>query len=395
MQPLTADSPQSLLDQISEIEPLIREHSARAEHERRLAQPVVEALRDRGYFRLFRPAARGGHELDPMAGFRIIEELSRIDSAVGWNVNIANSVEGTGGWFSDEVTREVFGPADTVMAGAWNPPRKAVPSDGGYLMSGRTPFASNCHNATWFTGLAHVFEHGEPRANETGAPITYVTLFPRSDVRIIDTWDTLGMRGTGSHDIELDEAFVPEERMVPFVPLEHPSSAYAGPFHRLSIWPSVGALVPTAFGIARAAIEDFLEIAGAKIPRYTGSVLRARPVVQSQIAQARGKLDAARALFSSVFEDMWQRALDGEYLELSHRARIQLACSHGIVASAEAVRLVHEAAGGSAIRNDQPFQRRFRDIHVLTQHAFVSASRLEDVGQVMLGVEPDWPFLHL
>jgi alkylation response protein AidB-like acyl-CoA dehydrogenase len=281
------------------------------------------------------------------------------------------------------------------MAGAWNPPRKAVPCEGGYRMSGRTPFTSNCHNATWFTGLAHVYENGEPRSDGTGAPISFVALFPKEDVRIIETWDTLGMRGTGSHDIEVDEAFVPEERMVPLVALERPGSAYAGPFHRLSIWPSVGALAAPAFGIARAAIDDFLEIAGGKIPRYTSSALRARPVVQSQIAQARGKLDAARALFYGVYDEMWQRALDGDHLELAHRARIQLACSHGIVASGEAVRLVHEAAGGSAIRNDQPFQRRFRDIHVLTQHAFVSASRLEDVGQVMLGLEPGWPFFHL
>ncbi|MHC4989753.1 MAG: acyl-CoA dehydrogenase family protein [Planctomycetota bacterium] len=395
MQPSTAACPLRLLDEIRDLEPLIRELAPQAERERRLSEPVVQALRDRGFFRLFRPAARGGFELDPMDGFRLIEELARIDSAAGWNVGLANAVETTGPWFCDEVTEEVFGPADTVMAGAWNPPRKAMPCDGGYLMSGRTPFASNCHNATWFTGLARVYDGDEPRSDESGHPITYVSLFPRADVRIIENWDTLGMCGTGSDDIVLDEVFVPEARMVPLVLLEHPSSAYAGPLHRLSVWPGVAVQVPSAFGIACAAIDDFLELAGVKTPRYTSSVLRARSVVQLQIAQARGKLDAARAYFYSVLEKVWQRALNGDDLELSHRAEIQLACSHGVVAAAEAVRLVHAAAGASAIRNDQPFQRHFRDIHVITQHAFVSASRLEDVGQVLLGLEPDWPFLHI
>ena len=122
-------------------------------------KPVSDALRDAGFFRMFRPASRGdGLELDPITAFRVFEELSRIDSAVGWNVVNANAGELFGAWYSDLVTEEVFGSPETVMAGGWNPPRKAVPADGGYRISGRTIFSSNCRSATWILGLANVFD---------------------------------------------------------------------------------------------------------------------------------------------------------------------------------------------------------------------------------------------
>lgn len=399
MHSLSMPSPSTsntILERIEEIAPLIRELAPQAERECRLAEPVAEALRDRGFFRLFRPESRGeGLDLDPVTGFQVIEELSCIDSAAGWNVAIANAIEPLGAWCSDEVTDEVFGAPDAILAGSWSPPRKAVPCTGGYHLSGRTPFASNCHSATWFTSLAHVHENGEPRLGETGAPITYLTFLPESDVEIIDNWDTLGMRGTGSHDIQVDGAFIPENRLVPLQPLETFPPAYDRPFSRLASWPGVAAQVPPAFGIARQAIEGFLELAGAKTPNFTSEVLRTRPVVQVQVARAQGRLDAARAFFYSVFEEMWERAVTGKNLEMADRARIQLACTHGVEAAAEAVDLVHSLAGTSGIRNDQPFQRHFRDIHVITQHAFVSASRFQAVGQVLLGVDPDWPFFQL
>ena len=125
------------------------------------------------------------------------------------------------------------------MAGGFFPPRRAVPVEGGYRLSGRCTFNSNCHAATWILGLAHVYDDGVERLDENGEPVTLMTLFPREKAEIIDNWDTLGMRGTGSHDVNVDDVFVPAERAVPFKPLEQPSPAYSGPWHRLTIWPSV------------------------------------------------------------------------------------------------------------------------------------------------------------
>lgn len=385
-----------LFGRVRELEPLIREYAPQAERERRLAQPVSDALQEAGFFRLFRPASRGdGLELDPVTAFRVFEELSRIDSAVGWNVQLANAAEVFGAWYSDDVTKEVFDAPDTIMAGAWNPPRRAVPADGGYRISGRTIFSSNCHSATWILGLANIFDGDTMRADENGAPVTLLTLFPMREAEIVDNWNTLGMRGTGSDDVVVEDVFVPEDRAVPLGPLGNPGSAYAGPFHRLSIWPAVACQVIPALGISRAAIDDFIEMATKKTPMYTATTLRERSVVQLQIAEAEAKLSAARSFLFSVYDELWQRAVDGESLDMSGRARCQLACSHAAVAAAEAVDRVHVAGGASAIRNEQPFQRYFRDAHVITQHAFVSPSRFEAAGQVLLGLEPDWPFFQL
>jgi alkylation response protein AidB-like acyl-CoA dehydrogenase len=357
---------------------------------------VSDALRDAGFFRLFRPASRGdGLELDPITAFRVFEELSRIDSAVGWNLTLANACELIGAWYSDRVTEEVFGSPETVMAGSFNPPRKAVPADGGYRISGRTIFSSNCRSATWILGLANVFDGDDMRVDERGAPVTLLTLFPMSETEIVDNWNTLGMRGTGSDDVVADDVFVPDERAVPFGPLENPGNAYAGPFHRLSIWPAVACQVSVALGIAGAASDYYSEWANKKTPMYTATALRERSVVQLQVAEAEAKLGAARCFLLAGLDEMWQRAKEGKSLDMSARARCQLASSHGVVAAAEAVDRVYLAAGGSAIRDEQPFQRYFRDVHVLTQHAFTSPSRFEAVGQIMLGLEPDWPFFQL
>ena len=124
------------------------------------------------------------------------------------------------------------------MAGAFSP-RRAIPVRAGYRLSGRCAFNSNCHAATWIVGLAHVYDDGVERLDENGEPVTLITLFPREKAEIIDNWDTLGMRGTGSHDVNVDDLFMPDDRAVPFKPLEQPSPAYSGPLHRLTAWPPV------------------------------------------------------------------------------------------------------------------------------------------------------------
>lgn len=383
-----------VLGRVAELEPMIRAASAEAEIERRLSAHVAEALRDAGCYHLFRPSSRGGLELDPVSAFRVIEELSRIDSAAGWNVALANACEPLGAWFSDETTAEVFGSRVTVVAGSFFPPRRAVPVRGGYRLSGRCTFNSNCHAATWIVGLAHVYDDGVERLDENGEPVTLITLFPREKAEIIDNWNTLGMRGTGSHDVNVDDLFVPAERAVPFKPLEQPGRAYSGPLHRLTIWHSVPCNAVPALGIAQAAIDEFAELATKKTPSYTTTTLKDRPIVQLRFATAVAKVESARAYLHEAFDAAWQGALDGRSLDLAGKARLQLVSSHVPIAAAEAVDLIHSLAGTTGIRNDQAFQRHFRDAHVITQHAYVCESRMEAVGQVRFGLDPNWPFLH-
>jgi alkylation response protein AidB-like acyl-CoA dehydrogenase len=203
------------------------------------------------------------------------------------------------------------------------------------------------------------------------------------------------MRGTGSHDVEMTDVFVPDHRTARLVSLERPGAAYDGPLYRFTIWASVAALAPIATGIARAMIDELLDTAKSKTPSYTAKTLGERSVVQSQIAQAEAKLGAARAYLYEALQQVWGRAVEGEAITLQQKVKIQLAATHAVAAAAEAVDLAHAASGTSGIRNAHQFQRHFRDVHTITQHGFISASRYESVGQLLLGLESDWPFFTL
>lgn len=382
------------LKEVEKIEPILREHSATAERERCLAAPVAKALRDAGLYRLWRPRALGGFELDPIAGFQVLEAVARIDSAAGWNLQIASAFDMFGQWFDETTARELFGP-DAIIGGALNPPRRAVPAGGGYRVSGRTPFVSGAHQASAFLGLANILDDGEVRKAADGTPATLLTICPASEGEIVPNWNTMGMCGTGSHDVNLADVLLPEPQAVPLVPIEKRASYYEGPLYRLTIWPAVAAMAPIALGIARAALEAAIRTATQKAPAYTVKTLRDRPVVQSQLARAEAAVCASRAYLYDVFEEAWQQAVAARPITMDLKARMQLAATHVVLEAAEAVDLVHAVVGASGIREEQPFSRHFRDVHVITQHGFVNASKLESVGQVMLGLAPEWPFFAL
>ena len=381
----------TLLNAVREIEPILRQHAATAERDRRLATPVAKAMQEAGLYRLWRPKPLGGFEVDPVGAFRILEEVARIDSAAGWNLQLSTAFDVFGPWYDDQVAKEIFGP-DAILGGAFNPTRKAVPVERGYRVSGRTPFVSGAHQDTVFFGLANIFDDGEMRVGPNGIPQTLLTVCSANEAQIVDNWNTMGMCGTGSHDVNMEAVFVPESRAIPFVPLDKPGSAYQGPLYRLSVWPAVAALAPPALGIARAAIEETLELATKKTPAYTAKTLRDRAVVQSQLARAEAKLGAARAYLYDVFGQAWEEAVTARPITMALKAKMQLSSTYAVLASAEAVDLVHDIVGATGIRDEYPFAKHFRDIHVITQHGFINASKLESVGQIMLGLEPEWPF---
>ena len=176
------------------------------------------------------------------------------------------------------------------------------------------------------------------------------------------------------------------------MPLEKPGSAYEGPLYRLTIWPAIAALIPPALGIAHAAIAEAIELVTKKTPAYTTKTLKDRAVVQSQLARAEAALGAGRAYLYDVFEDAWEEAIAARPITMVLKAKMQLASTNAVLESAEAVDLIHDIVGASGIREEYGFAKHFRDIHVITQHGFINASKLESVGQIMLGLEPEWPF---
>jgi indole-3-acetate monooxygenase len=385
----------ALLDAVRAVEPVIRAHSADAERERRLPAAVANAMRDLGLYRMWRPKAFGGYEADPMTAFQVFEEVSRIDSAAGWNLQLSSGVDAFGAWFSDQGAQEIFGAADAMFAGSFFPSRRAVPVDGGYRVTGRTPFVSGVDHCSWFIGLANIFENDAPRVWGNGEPVTIITACPIGKGTIVENWRTLGMRGTGSHDVVMSDVFVPERHTTLLIPLDKPGSAYQGPLYRFTAWAAIAALSTVAIGTARAAIDDLVELAGRKSPSYTAKPLKERSIVQAQIGRAEAALGAARAYLYQSLQETWNEAEKGRVIDMPHKIKVQLAATHASTAAAEAVDLVHAVAGTTGIREEHRFERYFRDIHTISQHGFISASRFESVGQLLLGVPVEWPFYGL
>lgn len=381
----------NLREGVEELKPLLVAHAPAAEREKRLPTPVLEALRDAGFFRMLRPRSRGGLGMTPVDEFRIAEALAKVDSAAAWNVQVCNASELFGGWFSDAASEEIFGSSDAIVAGAFNPHRRASPVDGGYIVSGTTPFNSNCHGATWSIGLADVLDGDTLRVDPDGQPETLLTAIPAEACEIVENWNTLGMSGTGSHDVRVTDVFVPTARAVPFGPLAHPSPAYDDASSRMAIWATVGCHAAVALGVAQAAIDELREL-GARVPAYTRNPIRDRSVVQLRLARAEGTLAAARTFFHATYDEATAAVAARGRLEMDEKARCQLAASTVVLAAREAVEAVHSCVGTAGIRKEQRFQRYFRDVHVITQHAFLCEARLESVGQVLFGLEPDWGF---
>jgi alkylation response protein AidB-like acyl-CoA dehydrogenase len=215
-----------------------------------------------------------------------------------------------------------------------------------------------------------------------------------SDVQIIDTWQSLGMRGTDSNDVAAESVFVPEARSFVVAPVYEPPPQFAGPLYRLPALASTDVIiVPVALAIARAAIDALREIADRKTPLGSTKTMRHRPGVQFALADAEAQLRAARLLFYKTVDVAWQRAIANESSTLEQRADLMLACAHAVRTSAQVVDLMHRMGGTNGIYQRSRLERHFRDAQTVRHHGFVSESRLETVGQVYLGVDPEFGFV--
>jgi alkylation response protein AidB-like acyl-CoA dehydrogenase len=381
---------------VAEVEPTLRQYAARAEAERRLAPEAMAALIDAGVIRSQLPRSLGGLELDYLSALRLIEELSYIDSAAGWVSFIASAIAPFAGLLPPRAADEMLADPRAVVVGAWFPPGTAEPVQGGYRVTGQWAFGTGSNHATWFTGQALVTDNGVPRIGPDGQPQPLIVFFPAAEAEVLDNWNTLGMRGTGSNDYRVIDIFVPDHRTWAIGPWQMRNPAFENPFSRLGIWSAAPLQAVVTLGMARAAVDDLIALAGAgKTPSYTQTSIADKPVVQDRVARARATVDAARHYIYGTAQAAWDYVQTHEKLDMEHGLPLALAGSYGIEASAHVADLVHACAGTSAIRDELPFQKYFRDIHTLQQHAFSSAARFESVGKIMLGRESDWGFYYL
>jgi alkylation response protein AidB-like acyl-CoA dehydrogenase len=379
----------SLIDAAREIAPIIQKHTEEAERDRRLSRPVLTALRETGLLRMSTPRSLGGLETDPITRALVVEEISRHDSAAGWTLENPLDWAFLCARLPDEGAEEIYSRgADILIAAQFGRPLHATSTEGGYRISGRAPFVSNCYDADWIssTALVDVDQHSE------GEPETVMVYFPRKNCDIIDNWDMMGMRGTGSHDISVTDVYVPKSRTFRMVPEFEPGSHYHGPLYRLPLVGAAATGIPTPMlGVARRAIDEVTELALTKTPVASSGLLKERSSAQVRLGKAEAVLRSGRLLLLDTVSEAWQRCVDGRPHSLRQKADLLLAATHAMSSAVQAVELACSIAGTTAFRAASPLERCFRDVQTMKHHVFASEARYGTFGQVYLGIPPDFP----
>jgi alkylation response protein AidB-like acyl-CoA dehydrogenase len=394
---------------------LARELAPLSERERALPEQLLEQLRSSGLLRAGAPAELGAAQAPPADTLACAEKIARGDASAGWCVSIAATSSLLAASLPADGAAEVLGGADAVAAGVWAPRGIAVPVDGGVRISGRWSFCSGIAHSDWlFAGC--LLDGDQPAAagqapsdtdtnTDTGtgtdtntgtgtgtgagasaggarAPVMRVAALPTAELEILDTWHTSGLRGTGSQDALAEDLFVPERRLLSLLDAAPRVDA---PLYRFPIFGFFAlSIAAAALGNARGAIDELLELAAGKTSLGSTRVLAERPATQAAVGEAEAALRAARALYYEAIDEAWIAAQTDAAVGVPLRLGLRLAATHAVRSAADVVRSMYDLAGGTAIYEDSPLQRRFRDAHTATAHFQVNPATWELAGRVLL-----------
>jgi alkylation response protein AidB-like acyl-CoA dehydrogenase len=385
----------SLVEAARRLAPAVAAAADAIERERRLPPDLVDSLASAGFFRMLVPASLGGAETDPLTFARVLEEIAKADASTAWCIGQGAGCGLIACHLEPNAAREIFGDRRSIVA--WGPGSATFrKTETGYRLSGRWAFASGSRHATWLGGMARlVDEEGRPELDGAGAPQMWRLLFPAGEGRFTDIWNVSGLRGTASDSYEVEELLVPATHAYPCDLAGHPLPA---PRYERGLLYSFPSLYPLGFaavalGIARTTLDAFTDLARDKTPRGRRAVLRDSAVVQSQVARAEATWRSARAFLFEAAESAWETARPEGLIPMDRRVLLRLAATHAIHSAAQAIDSTYHAAGATAIFVDNPFERRFRDIHALTQQVQGSQVHYESTGQFFLGLEPDTTWL--
>lgn len=377
----------SPLDAARTVAPMLRAMAEEIERERRLPREAVEAMRRAGLFHLTVPRDLGGQQAGPIPLAEAVEEVAAADGSAGWCVMIAAQNAALAGFVDRDAASLMVG-SGGILAGVARPIGRAVPAEGGFVVSGRWPFASGSSHADWFMGecLRYDADGDRPETDEDGNPASYMAFLPRDRVTVHDTWHTTGLRGTASHDFSAAGAVVPEPFVLRMVP---------PPWHPWPLYRSLALIFTThgahALGIGRAAVEAGIEAARRKIGWGTERPLAEQARLQGLVAEAFVLVESAREHLHGATRRLWEAAERGEDLGRLN-ARVRLATSHAATASWRAVDVMHGALGTSAIFDGSPLERQFRDMRTAAAHVMVGSLTYEAAGRVELGLPARMPF---
>src|ERR1700761_2965738 len=368
--------------------------SGEIESTRRLPPALLDKLHEAGLFRLLLPRSSNGIETDPVTFFHVIEIIAKADASTAWCLSQAGGGAMSAAYLDLPVAHAIFG-NDPRAVLAWGPgPRvTAVECDGGYRVTGVWAFASGGRHATWLGAHCPIVKaDGSPKLDANGVQQERTMLVRTEDVEWTDIWNTVGLRGTGSDQFALKDFFVRADHSI--TREFDQECRETGPLYRMSSGTcyQVG-FAGVACGIARGALDSFVEVARNKVARGAKDLLRENAVVQSNLAQAEVNLRAARGFVLQSMADVWHSLSAGSLITVEQRVTIRMAATHAIHKAKEAVDFAYHAAGATAIFDNHPLERRFRDIHTVTQQLQGRLSHFETVGAWMLGADADLAFV--
>ena len=363
---------------IGKLAPLVDEHRGAFDRDRRLPDLVFRALADAGLFRLWLPATMGGPELSPIEFMRVVEAASALDGSVGWIVANGAGMSRVAGYLSEATAREWFADSHAFIVSATGAVGSAEPVEGGYRVSGRWPFGSGAHHATRFMGLAAVKDSSQP-------PICcYVA---RDQVTIHDTWHVSGLRGTGSCDFEISNAFVPADHthdLTAPIPTQ-PGLVYRVPGLSIFPWSIAGA----PLGIASGAMAAFAKLATKNKTRLGTTIrLQDREIVQSALGRSEAILGAARAFLAEAMTELAGSLDEGGERQMQARARLRTACAYAAEGATSIVQTLATEAGAIAIFETGSLERAVRDVQAAVKHIAMSPYAYVVAGRLRLGMDP-------
>jgi len=376
------------------LQPLLDQHGAEMDRRREVTPEVVAALAQADMLRLLLPKSLGGQEMQLVEYARTIEALGYADASVAWFINQSNVSSSTSAAaMPHETALEVFGPPTVGLAwGARHSRSKAIKVPGGYRLTGTWSFASGGRHTTWLGAHSAVQNpDGTPLVTHRGRQDDRSFVFLRSEAKIIDDWQVLGLRGTGSDSYSVEDLFVPDERAPARDSLAERREK--GPLYTLgSTLLYATGFCSVTLGIGRRLFESYIELARGKHSRASPSAMAVNQANQREIGQLEARLSAARAFLHEAALDAHDATAPGN-LPVDHRSRLRLATTYGMNEATDVSVASYRAAGTTAIMNSAPFERRFRDAMSASQHLQAMQPHIEMVGRHILGV--DNPIQHI
>jgi alkylation response protein AidB-like acyl-CoA dehydrogenase len=357
------------------LESLIATHGAEGRRDAQLPQPIADALVELGLYRLWIPRRFGGLELPLPDGLRICEAVSRLDGAVGWAVMIGAGGGLFAAYLPADVAQRLFGPRNALVAGSGARNGTAERVDGGYRCSGRWRYASGAHQATIFTANCQVMEGGEPDVVD-GAPLIRAMAFQPDQVQIVETWDTTGLRATGSHDMVVQDAFVPtSDTFSVFTDTPREAGAlYRLPFGTMTELP-ISAVV---LGIARHALALFETLSAAKPSTFGEGALAVHPRVALATRQARDAIDTAAATLQGLAEEAWRTATRESPIDQAVVGRCTTECARLVSSLVQSIGALAPLAGMNALHRSDAFSAAWQDLAAAAAHYSVSPLLIKD-----------------